>query len=106
MLLHASRCTSPHFEKSGIGRDARAATAPPAAGAPALPTLLRMRRACSFTSSWEMRPAGPLPATALMSTPISRASRRTAGDAAAGIAPDGAGAEEGVGAGAGGASAG
>jgi hypothetical protein len=32
-----------------------------------------------------MRPAGPLPATALMSTPISRARRRTAGEAAAGI---------------------
>ena len=74
---------------------------PPAAGAPALPTLLRMRRACSLTSSCEIRPAGPVPVTALMSTPISRARRRTAGEAAAGIrferSPGGAGAGAGGG---------
>src|SRR5688572_9492351 len=108
MLLHCSRCTSPHRAKSGIGREARATTAPAGAPAPALPTLLRMRRACSLTSSCEMRPAGPLPATELMSTPISRARRRTAGEAAAGMSLDGAvgaagegeGAEAGAGAGA------
>src|SRR5690349_11816429 len=51
--------------------------------APAAPTLLRIRRACSFTSSCEIRPPGPVPSTSLMLTPISRARRRTAGDAGA-----------------------
>ena len=62
--------------------------------APAEPTLLRIRRACSLTSSCEMRPPGPVPCTSLMSTPISRARRRTDGDAgAAGRARRPAGAE-------------
>src|SRR5215208_6144404 len=98
MLVHVSRCTSPHLAKSGIGRAARAA-APPVAEGPALPTLLRRRRACSLTSSCEMRPTGPLPATALISTPISRARRRTAGEAAAGIRLEDTGAVAGAGGG-------
>src|SRR5262245_25816522 len=81
MLLHGCRSTSPHFWKSGNGRKARATTAPVAA--PADPTLLRIRRACSLTSSCVMRPPGPVPCTALMSTPISRERRLTAGDAGA-----------------------
>ena len=41
------------------------------------------RLANSFTSSCEMRPPGPDPGTCVMSTPISRASRRTEGAAGA-----------------------
>src|SRR6187200_2708594 len=81
MLLHGWRSTSPHFWKSGSGRAAR--TAIPSAAVPADPTLLRIRRAVSFTSSCVMRPLGPVPWIALISTPISRARRRTAGDAGA-----------------------
>src|SRR3954464_6583047 len=81
MLLHGCRSTSPHFWKSGSARAARGAPAP--APAPADPTLLTIRRACSLTSSWEMRPAGPVPCTSLTSTPISRARRRTEGAAGA-----------------------
>ena len=45
--------------------------------------LLRICRANCFTSSSEMRPFGPVPDTWLMSTPISRATRRTEGAAGA-----------------------
>ena len=72
---------APLLEVGQRPRGARGHTA--GAAAPADPTLLRIRRACSLTSSCEMRPPGPVPWTALMSTPISRARRRTAGDAGA-----------------------
>ena len=66
-----------------VRQRASARAAPGGCAAPAEPTLLRIRRACSLTSSREMRPAGPVPWISLMSTPISRARRRTEGDAGA-----------------------
>ena len=39
----------------------------------------------ALTSSWVMRPRVPLPRTWLISTPISRARRRTVGEAAAAL---------------------
>ena len=44
---------------------------------------LRRRRACALTSSSEILPRGPLPWTSSITTPTSRASRRTLGDAGA-----------------------
>ncbi len=77
MLLIGLRSTSPHLVKSGSAEGALAGTPPPA-------NALRTN-AC--TSSTLMRPAGPLPATPRMSTPSSRARRRT--DGAAGAAGPG-----------------
>src|SRR6185503_10989945 len=56
--------------------------------------------ACSLTSSCVIRPLGPAPSTSLILTPISRASRLTAGDAGAarpsGLGADGAGVDSAV----------
>ena len=46
------------------------------------------RLACAFTSSIEIRPSSPVPATSSMSTPSSRAMRRTEGAAGADGPPD------------------
>src|SRR3954447_11231024 len=62
--------------------------APPAAVPPA-------PRRKALRSSWEMRPAGPLPLTWRRSTPASRARRRTAGEAI-GLAIAGRGKEGGT----------
>ena len=62
-----------------VGQRLRAGAPPPPRAAPAT-----SRFACAFTSSTEMRPPAPLPATSLMSTPSSRAMRRTDGAAGAG----------------------
>ena len=70
------RSISPQRVKSGSGS---AGTAPPAAAGRAA----TIRLACALTSSTEMRPPVPLPATWLMSTPSSRAIRRTDGAAGA-----------------------
>ena len=70
--------TAPHFEKSGKRRGART----PIAGPPAAPDVISAFTCC-FTSSWPMRPPGPVPGTPAISTPSSRANRRT--DGAAGI---------------------
>jgi len=56
------------LEKSGSDLAARATL--PGPTPPAAPTLLRIRRACSLTSSCVMRPLGPVPSTSLMLTPI------------------------------------
>ncbi len=78
MLLIGLRSTAPHFVKSGSG-DGRRGAAAGAAGE---------RRACTnaWTSSTLIRPSGPVPATGRISTPSSRARRRTDG-AAGGIGP-------------------
>ncbi len=70
------RSISPHREKSGSG-SARRRRRPAAGGS------VTIRLACAFTSSIEMRPPLPLPATWSMSTPSSRAMRRTDGAAGA-----------------------
>ena len=63
-----------------IGERLRQAAPPaPPAGA-----TRSSRLACALTSSIEMRPSGPLPATRSISTPSSRAMRRTDGAAGAG----------------------
>ena len=77
----AWRSTSPHFEKSGSGsRRARTAAGADAAGrADAAQDPPRV-----FLDVFLRDAAvGPVPSTSLMSTPISRARRRTAGDAGA-----------------------
>ncbi len=75
------RSTAPHFEKSG------SATEPPDSVATlAWPPPPRLDMTCLvkvFTSSWLMRPPGPVPGTWWRSTPSSRASRRTDGAAGA-----------------------
>src|SRR3989442_449813 len=77
ILLIGLRSTSPHLVKSGST----------AAGGWPVTTLARplsvLLRACSLTSSMEIRPSGPDPATWFISTPISRARRRTGGAAGA-----------------------
>ena len=86
------RSTSPHFAKSGsAGPTPTGAAAPLAAAAwPLPPRLFITRLANSLTSSCVMRPPGPVPATWLTSTPISRASRRTDGAAGAEVTCDAA----------------
>ena len=70
------RSISPQRVKSGSGSRGAPRRPPPA------PSTSRL--ACALTSSIEIRPPGPLPGTSLMSTPSSRAMRRTDGAAGAG----------------------
>ena len=79
------RSISPHLLKSGSGSAARRAAAAPAAGAAGADAISRF--ACAFTSSIEMRPSSPVPTTSSMSTPSSRAMRRTDGAAGAEVRP-------------------
>ena len=75
MLLIGLRSTSPHLVKSGSARRrGRGAAAPPPASA--------VLHECLHVLDADP-PAGPLPATRRMSTPSSRASRRTDGAAGA-----------------------
>ena len=75
----AVRSIGPHWAKSG---SSGAVGSAPAAGA------CSSRLAVALTSSRRIRPPGPVPDTASMSTPISRARRRTAGVAGIGRALD------------------
>ena len=70
--------TAPQRAKSGRGA---AADRCRRRGARARRSMARLT--CSCTSSTEMRPPGPVPATRSMSTPSSRARRRTEGEAGA-----------------------
>ena len=83
MLLSGLRSTSPHFEKSGSGCCAAAPPSRRARSAACAPSAWRTK---PCTSSTVMRPPGPLPFTCRMSTPSSRAMRRTDG-AAGGAGP-------------------
>ena len=73
-----TRSISPHLLKSGSGSVGMPEPLKPPASAATM-----MRFACSFTSSSEMRPFGPVPCIWSIWTPSSRARRRTEGDAGA-----------------------
>ena len=77
--LSGTRSTVPNSAKSGNSTGPMRGTAAPGA-------VRGISRAARFTSPSEMRPPGPVPCTARMSTPISRARRRTEGEANTGRA--------------------
>jgi len=72
--------TSPHLEKSRSCPGAIIGNAEPPGAPPANRPFIY-----SCTSSWVMRPLGPLPETSLRSQPNSRAKRRTDGLASTGF---------------------
>src|SRR5262245_25018685 len=77
------RSITPHLVKSGSGSATTWAPAcGPTAVAPAF-AIITSRLAWAFTSSIEIRPSSPEPITSAMSTPSSRAMRRTDGAAGA-----------------------
>ena len=99
-----SRSTGPNLLKSGsVGVGGVAAGGGATVGGA---TAAAPARACRLTSSIEMRPPGPLPRTAEISTLTSRANWRTEGAAATLGRPSGGGADGGGGDGGGAAGAG